>query len=186
MNDDVFRRLRSILASRHSDRELYAAIVNTPFAYKVETTRLSLGIIVLLLANKADGQIHRIALSATELANNTQDMSVKRFEDIKIPIDYDRNAIAQVIRTQQPKRVTDWQYLFAPALTPAEARLNQAGGAIGCSVVYPLKGVGDGGALIFSYYQYPEHIATEHEAFMQTYSDIVAESLRARTPRVQQ
>lgn len=179
MVNDHYQELHDRLAACKTKASLYEAIVNAPFQYRVETTRMSLGIIVLLLADKKDGMVHRVALSSTEMAAGTQDVSVKSFKDIKIPLHYERNIIAEVIRTQQPRRTTDWQYLFAPALTPEEARLNQAGGSIACSAVYPLVDVGDGGALIFSYYQYPEYLNEMHEDFMETYTHLVANRLRS-------
>jgi hypothetical protein len=179
MGDDTYQKLNETLAACTTRDELFRAIVNAPFTYRVEMTHMSLGIIVLLFANKTDGLIHRVALSSTEMADGTKDVSVKRFEDIKIPIDYEHNVVAEVIRTQQPRRTADWQYLFAPALTAEEARLNQAGGSIACSVVYPLRDVGDGGAIIYSYYQYPEYLGDAQEEFMERYSYIAASRLRA-------
>jgi len=174
----LYRNLSDMLADCTTQNELFQAVVNAPFRYPVEMTRLSLGIIVLLLADKSEGQIHRIALSSTELAAGTTDVSVKRFEDIKIPLNHPENIIADAIQSGEAQRTTDWQYLFTPALTPDEARLNQAGGAIACSVVHPLRDVGDGAALIFSYYQYPENIGEPQDAFMKQYSAIVADRLR--------
>lgn len=178
MGEDIYQQLHDALASCTTRDALMATIVNAPFTYRIEMTHMSLGIIVLLLADKSDGMIHRMALSSTEMAAGTTDVSVKRFEDIKIPLDYPHNIIADAIRTQQPQRTTDWQYLFAPALTPEEARLNQAGGSIACSVVYPLPDIGDGGALIFSYYQYPEYLGEAQEEFMERYSFMAASRLR--------
>lgn len=175
----MYQQLSGVLAGCGNQNSLFQTIVNAPFTHRVEMTHLSLGIIVLLLADKQEGQIHRVALSSTEMAVGTQDVSVKRFEDIKIPLHHSSNIIAEVIRTQQPQRTVDWQYLFTPALSPEEARLNQAGGAIACSVVYPLQGVGDGGALIYSYYQYPEYIGAPQETFMANYTALVADRLRA-------
>jgi len=159
----------------YTDRqELLKAIVDLPFEHKLETASLDLGIIVLLLADKEANVIHRVALSNTELAKGTTDISVKRFEDIKIPLDYPDNVIATAIERNEPQMTADWQYLFAPALTPEEARLNQAAGAIACSAVYPLRAAHVSGALIFSYYQYPEKVGAMQQKFMQSYSQIVA------------
>ena len=180
MNDDMYKRLRQTLAACSDRADLYAKIVNAPFTFKIETTHLALGIIVLLLADKADGLIHRIALSQTEMAAGTVDVSVKRFEDIKIPLNYEQNIIAAAIRTQKPQITADWAYLFAPDLSADEARLNQAGGGIASSIVYPLPEVGDGGALIFSYYQYLDRIGQTQNSFMERCSAMVADELRAR------
>jgi len=121
--------------------------------------------------------IERVALSDTELAKGAATMSVKRFEDIQIPLDCAENSIVKALQTGKPQSTVDWKYLFVPALTAKEARLNQAGGAIAYSAVYPLPGVGDGAALIFSYYQYPDKIGDDQARFMECYSKIVAERL---------
>jgi hypothetical protein len=181
MHDGIYQQLDGLLAAPMAQRALFQTIVNSPFTQRMEMAHLSLGIIVLLLVDKADKQIHRVALSSTEMAAGTQHVSVKRFEDIKIPLKQPDNIIAEAIRKQEPQRTVDWQYLFTPALTADEARLNQAGGAIACSVVYPLHDVGDGAAMIFSYYQYPEHIGMLQETFMKCYSALAARHLRAST-----
>ena|SRR5688572_17240895 len=171
--------LKHKLAQPAPKEQVYRAIVDLPFDYRVESAVLYLGIIVLLLVNKETGMIDRIALSNTELAKGTTDISVKRFEDIKIPADYKGdNIIVHAINTGKPQRTTDWRYLFEPALTPEEARFNQAGGAIACSVVHPLVNVLDGGALIYSYYQYPDKLGRAQRDFMRTYTALVTDRLR--------
>ncbi|HSE60836.1 MAG TPA: hypothetical protein VLA88_00920 [Candidatus Saccharimonadales bacterium] len=170
-------QLEDRLAHCHTKSELVRTIVDAPFAYPIEAAQLYLGIMVLLLVDKKTGLIDRVALSNTELAKGTTDISVKKFEDIKIPVDHPENVIAQAIRTGDPKGTADWQYLFTPVLSAEEARFNQAAGAIAFSAVYPLVGVVEGGALIFSYYQYPENIGHDQRKFMAAYSRVVAERL---------
>lgn len=171
--------LASVLAQPKNDPELFHAIVNAPFKYKVNLTSMSLGIIVLLLVNKTTGTIDRIALSDNELAKKTKRRSAKKFEEIKIPVGYPENIIAQAIETGEPRGTADWQYMFVPELSAQDARFNQIEGGIGYSAVYPLIGARDGGAMIFSYYQYPERIHTPQEEFMKKYSQLAAERLRA-------
>lgn len=173
-----YQALKDVLSAAKTESELHSAIVNAPFQYKLETTFLFLGIIVLLLVDKQEG-IKRITLSNTELADNTLRISAKRFEDIVIPLAHPTNIIAKAIETGEPQGTSDWQYLFTPALSAEEARLNQAAGAISYSAVYPLK-AGEGGALIFSYYQYPEHMEDLQRHFMEQYVAIVSERLRAK------
>lgn len=175
-----YAELKQTLAACKTDKELFEQIVNAPFKYRVETALLFLGITVLLLVNKKGGTIDRIALSKTELAKGTTDVSVKRFEDIKIPLGYPKNIIAKAIKTRKPQGTGDWQYLFAPELSPEEARLNQASGGIGYSAVYPLVGARDGGAMIFSYFQYPQEIRDNQRKFMEKYSKIVTDVLRRK------
>lgn len=172
-----FDQLEMALDKAKPDSELFHAIVNEPFMFKVETTLMSLGIIVLLLVNKKTKTIDRIALSNTKLADLTKRRSAKRFEEIKIPLGHPENIIAQAIETGTPQGTADWQYLFVPELSAQDARFNQIEGGIGYSAVYPLIGVRDGGAMIFSYFQYPEKIHTKQEQFMERYAQLVAKKL---------
>lgn len=168
-----YTKLRTSINTVTSRPELYQTIVNAPFAYKVETAFMFLGIIVLLIVNEETGMIDRVALSNTELAQNTTTVSVKPFHDIKIPVDSADNIIATAIKTNAPQETTDWMHLFTPALTADEARLNQASGGIAYSAVYPLKDSKHGAAMIFSYYQYSNEIDINRRAFMNEYSKMI-------------
>jgi hypothetical protein len=169
--------LKKILESAKGDDQLFDAVVNAPFHDKLRTTMLGLGICVLLLVNKKERTIDRIALSKTELAKGTTDITVKPFKAIKIPLAYKGNFIAEAIRSGRYQQTSDWQYLFAPDLTPEEARLNQAGGGIACSFVYPLVNARDGGAMIFSFYIHLDKIGLEHRNFMDKYARLVSKAL---------
>jgi hypothetical protein len=175
--DIDYKKLQDILDNTDSDPELFNAIVNAPMQDKLQIALLGLGIVVLLLVNKKAGTIDRIKMSDTEPAQGAAEISVKRFEHIKIPIDYNRNLIAKAISSGKPQKTTDWRFLFEPDLTAEEARLNQAGAGIGFSAIYPLIGARDGGALIFSYFQPPESIGEQHYDFMQEYSTLAANAL---------
>lgn len=170
--------IKSALAAT-DPKSLATAIVNTPFKYRADMVIMGIGIIVLLIADKQCGQIHRVALSNTELAEGTTRISYKKFEDIKVPIDDAQNIIAKVIRNQEPLMTDDWKYLFTPALSPDQARLNQAGGGIAFSYVYPLSFQGERGAMIFSYFKGPEQIGKAERDFMAAYSQAVSEKLDA-------
>jgi hypothetical protein len=160
-----------------NDAELFRAIVNTPFLQiKMETALMFLGIVVFLQVNKTTGNIDRIALSNTELAKNTTNVSSVPFHDIKIPADHPENIISRALQTGQPQDTTDWKFLFEPAMTPEQARINQASGGIAYSAVYPLK-ARNGGALIFSYFQYLSEIGESQHEFMRTYAAIVDKHL---------
>jgi hypothetical protein len=172
-----YSKLEQRLDDARGDKQLFDAIVNTPFQInRPEVAFLFLGIIVLLLVDKKTGSIKRIALSQTELAKNTTDVSYKRFEDIVIPLDHTDNILAKAIQTGKPQDTTDWKSLFEPALTAEQARLNQASGGIAYSAVRPLK-ARDGGAMIFSYFQYLHGIGDAQREFMEKYSQLVDKRL---------
>jgi len=161
-----------------SDARLFEAIVNAPFHDKIRATEMDLGIVVLLLVNRAAGTIDRIALSDTEQAAGAVKMSEKPFKEIRIPVGYKDNLIAEAIETGRPQYVSDWKFLFAPALGSHAARFNQAGGGIEFSAVYPLKARG-GGALIFSFYQIHANIGAEQYSLMEQYAALVDKYLSA-------
>lgn len=166
-------RIEAGLSPATDDKALFQAIVNTPFTnLKMETAFLFLGICVLLQVNKKTGAIDRVALSNTELAKNTTKVSSVPFHEIKSTLTHDENIIARAIKTGQPQDTTDWKFLFAPALTAEQARINQASGGIAYSAVYPLKSR-DGGAIIFSYFQYLSEIGEPQHEFMRTYAAFV-------------
>ncbi len=179
VGDFYLQHIRELLDAAVSDEELFDAIANAPFHDRVRTIRLDLGIIVLLLVNKKAGTIDRIALSDTEQAAGAVKMSELPFRDIKIPLGHEKNLIAKAIDSGEAQHVSDWKYLFAPALSPRAARFNQAGAGIEYSCVYPLK-ARDGGALIFSFFQENKSINHQHNKFMAAYSRVADEYLQRR------
>ena len=105
-------------------------------------------------------------------------VSYVKFEEIKIPADYHNgNIIAKAIQTGKPQDTTDWKFLFEPALTPEQARINQASAGIAYSAVYPFTARG-GGAMIFSYYQYASEIGEPQRKFMSEYIKLVEQKLK--------
>ncbi len=179
VGDLYFARIKKMLGAAQTDAEVFEAIVNAPFHDKVRTTRLDLGIIVLLQVNERDQTIDRIALSDTEPAAGAVKMSEKPFKEIRIPLHYPGNMIAKAIDTGEAQRITDWKFLFVPGLSPGAARFNQAGAGIEFSCVLPLK-ARSGGALIFSFFQDSKNIGPRHEDFMQTYSKLADKTLSRR------
>lgn len=165
-----------------TDDELFGAIVNIPFTDRLRATELGLGIAVLLLVNEANGTLDRIALSNTELASGAVAISAKPFHEIRIPLTSKENVLIKAITSRHHQITEDWAPMFVPELTAEEARFNQAGAGIACSVIYPLiafGGIRPFGAMIFSYYEPMSTITKQHYAFMQAYADTVAAKLVA-------
>ena len=179
ISSSYFTGLRDLLSVGSSTSDLFQSIVDAPFKDKLSATDIDLGIVVLLLVNKKTNMIDRVALSDTDLARQAVNMSAKPFKSIKIPLGHEGNSVAKAISTGEVQKVSDWQYLFAPSLTPQEARLNQAGSGIECSFIYPLKDVQDGGALIFSFYQPPQNVGDQHDVFVKEYGSIVCDALNS-------
>lgn len=175
-----YRKLRGILQEAPSRDHLLDAIVNAPFHELRRATHLDLGILVFLEVNKAEHTVDRIALSNTEAAQGAVKMSEIPFNDIKIPLGHKTNAIALAITTGEAQVVSDWKYLFAPTLSAQAARFNQAGAGIECSYIYAVDDGRDGAALIFSFFQPQANIGPEHTAFMDAYTGMVSDALRAR------
>lgn len=173
----------SALQSRNPD-EIYQAIVDLPFDDKQNALNLDLGIVVLLLVNQAAGTIDRIALSDTVMAQGAVEMSSKPFKKIRIPLGHPDNIIAHAIETGRVQQTEDWRDLFAPDLTPQQARLNQSGAGIESSLVTKLK-VDDGGALIFSFFQPLANLhKDQHYDFAKQYSNLVSRVLNRSRQRL--
>lgn len=171
-----YQTLETALRESPNDTALFQTIVDAPFEQKVAMAWLFLGIAVLLLVDKQQQTINRVALSNTELAKNTQEVSPVPFEDIHIPLAGSGNIVRSAIRDNQVQDTTDWKFLFAPVLTPEQARINQAAAGIAYSAIYPL-GARDGGALIFSYFQYQQEIGIAQREFMERYTVLVDRAL---------
>lgn len=172
-------RMQQALQQPTSDSELFSAIVDTPFTtHMVESALMFLGIVVLLLVNEETGKIDRVALSSTELAQRTTEVSVIPFNEIKIDLEDAENIIAAAIRTGEMHDTTDWHFLFTPALKPEEARINQANAGIAYSAVHPFA-ARHGGALIFSYFQYKDGVGQMQHDFMEQYTQLVNDALSA-------
>lgn len=178
-----YHLMKDTLAAPSDDSELFSKIVDSPFQYRIPSALLGLGIVVLLLVNKNDGMLDRVALSDTEQAQGAVNASAKPFHDIRIPLSYEENALIKAIKTEEPQKVIDWRYMFEPAMTAQEARFNQAGAGIACSVIYPLIGARDGGCMIFSYFTEPGEIGEAHHEFMKQYSELAAQALKNNTLR---
>ncbi|MDB5166645.1 MAG: hypothetical protein JWM37_717 [Candidatus Saccharibacteria bacterium] len=167
-----FQKLEHSLATA-SEGDLHKAIVNTPFTETVQMALLRLGITVLLLVNEENQTLDRIALSDTEMAKGSTRYSMKRFNDIRIPMSSPENILVKAVRTGEPEFVSDWSHMFVPELTPSQARLNQASAGIGTSAIYPFRN----GAMIFSFFSEPGAITDAHRDFMRRYIDLVTKYL---------
>lgn len=176
-----YNTIRKDLEKTKTDEELLHLIVNEPFKFKLASALIYLGIIVFLVHNEETNSIERLALSDTIFAEGTKRMSTKKFEDIIIPADNHTNVIAKTIRTGEPHTTTDWKYLFLPALSAEDARFNQSGGGISFSAVYPIKTQKINGAMIFSYYQFPDRIGENQKSFMLNYTKVICDILNRQT-----
>lgn len=177
-SEKQYARLEASLKNIAKTEQLYEKIVNSPFDDRLLSATIDIGIVVLLLVNKANKTIDRIALSDTEHAHGAVSVSAKPFHKIIIPLGDEKNIIAKAIKEKKGQATDDWQYLFTPALSAEAARLNQKAASIESSIVWPLS-IKDGGALIFSCYQPLSNIGPEHYAFAKRYAAIVSKALKA-------
>ena len=171
-----YQQLSQILNATKNDKELFYQIVNAPFKYQVEMAFLFLGIIAFLLIDEKTGIIQRLALSETDLADDVAKVSKLPFKDIVIKITDSENLIVKAIKSGKCQGTSDWQELLRPAFSPEQARINQAGGGIAYTAVYPLQ-ARNKGALTFNYFQYENEIGEQQNNFMERYAAIVDEAL---------
>jgi hypothetical protein len=154
----------------------YQSMVNVPFD-TLASVEIELGAVVLLLENTATKTIDRIALSETEPALGAVRASRKPFHEIKIPLTCKVNAIVRAINTGRKQTVANWKYLFTPELRAQEARDNQHGAGILCSIVSPLEKASRRGAIIFSFLCSAGEISKEHRLFIRTYTAAMSRNI---------
>jgi hypothetical protein len=180
VGESYILELKRILEAAKSETQLYESIVNAPFYNKRVTTMMGLGFLSFVLINRTTKTIDRIAISKTDLAQGALDITVKPFRDLKVPIGYKGNAVAEAIRSGRYQQTNDWDYLLKPSLKPEEARLNQAAAGIASSFVYPLTGAKNPGAIIFQYFITLDKIESVHREFMFRYTKLVSQALSSR------
>jgi hypothetical protein len=178
VGESYLTELKEILSRAKNDAQLYEAIVNAPFHDKRMTTMLGLGFLSFVLVNRKTRTIDRISISKTDMAQGAIDITVKPFRELKVPIGYKGNAVAEAIRSGRYQQTNDWDYLLRPSLKPEEARLNQAGAGIASSYVYPLINTSNAGAIIFQYFITLDKIEKTHREFMFRYTKMVSQTLR--------
>lgn len=178
MSKSYMLEMQARLAKVKTDKIRFETIVNSPFRANTKGIPLGLSVVALLLVNRKTATIDRIALSDTEPSRGEAEYSVRPFHEIKIPLKYTKNIIADAINSGEYRATSDWCYLFTPTLSAQEARLIQAGAGIATSIVYPIVNARDGGALIFSYFVPEDQITAVHHRFMAGYTELAAKCLR--------
>lgn len=174
--EQYFSELSEILASAQTDESLFKVIVDAPFLNKKMSVPMGLALMVLVMINTKTETLDRISLSDTESAHGAVNYSVKAFKDINVPLTAKDNMYVSVAELGKWQHTDDWKDTFTPILSPEEARFNQAGAAVGSTVVYPLS-ARDKGALSFSYFKPLRDINEVQHVFMRTYSGMVDDAL---------
>jgi hypothetical protein len=172
VGDEYYKMLEDVLATQKTQHQWQETVVNAPFRNRGVTGLLGLGIVVFLLVNRKTKTIDRITLTDNEMKAGAFSMTAVPFHQIKVPLGYTQNFISKAIREQNYMITSDWQYILNPVLSPEQARFNQAGSGIACSVIYPLPRILDGAAMIFSYYEPIDRIGKAHHNFMTRYISI--------------
>jgi hypothetical protein len=181
LSDDYFIELKDILNRQKSRRQLYQSIVDAPFQgkNKFNSTLLGLGFLAFLQVNESSRTLDRITISDTPSALGAINMTMKAFNDMKVPLNHKGNIILTAIRTGAHQQTTNWHYLTDPAVTEVESRMNQAAAGMASSVVYPIMETKPKGAIIFQYFINMDEITSAHHNFMFRYIKIVSSALNS-------
>lgn len=174
---EFLKTYSTTLKKTQTKEDLFQAIVDTPFRHKDVYIPLGLSLMVLALVNDVSGTLDRTALSNTEPAKGAVDYSVMAFHDIKIPLSAKQNMLIKTLTTGRWHQTDDWAHTFTPALTPEEARFNQAGAGVACTIAYPIN-VGSGAILSFSYFKPLWEIGEEQHIYMKKCVEIAQEALQ--------
>jgi hypothetical protein len=177
-HEAYFEELRGKLAATAKGAKKYLVIANAPFSNKLITAKLGLGLVAIVMLDKATKKVNGMAISDTESELGAIKMTSERFEDMSIPLHDPENLVAKAIRNGHHQETNDWYYMFVPEFSPDQARFVQAGLGIASSVIYPVNGGKHGGAIVFSYFKPLKDIGKDQHSFMRSYVDLAASLLK--------
>ena len=178
-----FQALSNLLKSA-SRPDTYYAIVNAPFANKLQAVLLYLGFICLYILDEKSKEVCLVAVSGTEEYH----LSIEGFKfdpaDYRLSFGKDKNnQIIKAIISETQQCTTDWTTLNRGDTPEETVRLNQANSGIACTVIEPFVGP-IRGALMFNYYQYREKLGAEQVDFMKQYFGLVSDYLVKRQSNI--
>lgn len=177
LSDSLYTDLERELQVADTDtRSLYHAIANAPFDHDRDMALLFLGFISFFVLDEEKQAV--VTGSFTDNEYFQHSVADHNFDPTtyKLPLSLTDNALVKAITTGKPVSSDNWDNFKRPEIEEGIARLNQAAGGIGYSVVYPVAGKIKG-ALIFNYYQFPESIGDLQSDFMARYSNLVSSAL---------
>jgi hypothetical protein len=176
-DDKLFHKLEQSLKAEKSGREaLMNLVAQAPFTYDREMAFLFLGFISFFVVDEEEELLLPGGVTDNDYYRESIANYKFEFSEYRVPMSATDNSVVQAIISRKPVIVTSWETIRRPTIEEGYARLNQASGGIGCSIVYPLKGKVRG-ALMYNFFQYPESIGKTQEVFMQRYADIVSKIL---------
>ena len=148
-------------------------IVNS-LLFDIGFIRLDYKIIVLTLIDTQSNLLKRVALSTTQEASITQEVTPVPFEKIEIPLNASNNLLIKAIKTNKTQHTTYWPDIFKPALSNKEAIRNQKSSGIKTSMIYPItikkKPIG---ALILSMKKNYTEVTEEEKKVIVAFANIV-------------
>lgn len=146
---------------------------------ELEYMQLGYRIIVLVLLDKTNGVLKRIAISQTEEGKKAVANSPVPFKNIDIPISAKDNLLVKVLETKQPSSTTNWTDILTPAFTNDEAINIQQSIGIKTSLVYPVVSKNEViGVMIFSLVKTQDLVSDEEKDLITGFTDIVGLALQ--------
>ena len=143
----------------------------------LELGYLELGyrVVVLALLDESGKNVKRVALSQTEEAKKTREVSEVPFEDIVIPMTAKNNLCVKAITDNYPQVTHYFPDILTPPLSKENALESQHNAGIKTSMVYPLVVRGNViGVMIFSMIKNEDEVTMEERVLIQYFTDLAA------------
>jgi hypothetical protein len=173
-----FSALQQALDSADSVPALYQAVVDAPFEQKLAAAYLFLGFMVLFMVPPGKKVIKLGAASDNEYYKMS--VSGYSFDPTKFQLPLTKNSTNDIVQTAitgKPRETTDWRTLRRKWADPEQTSLNQANSGIAYSILYPVD-AGNGGVLMFCYYQYVGGAGPAQTKFMGEYTALVSKAIQ--------
>jgi len=171
---DAIWKLEKIILNSLDFRRVVQEVVDSIL---LELGYLELGykIVVLALVDKNTNTLKRVALSQTEEAWKTREVSKVPFDQITIPMEAGQNSCIKAIIENRPQITHYFPDILTPPLTPENALESQKNAGIKTSMVYPLNVRGKTiGIMIFSMTKGEEEVTAEEKRLIQYFADLSA------------
>jgi len=171
---DALWKLERIILDTLDFREVVQKVVDSIFT---ELGYLDLGykVVVLALVDEKNGTLNRVALSQTEEAKKTRQVSEMEFSDIKIPLSSRKNLCIRALKQNKIQITHYFPDILTPPISVENALESQKNAGIKASMVYPLESRGEViGVMIFSMDKTEKHVTPQEWSLLRYFTEMVS------------
>ena len=171
---DSLWKLERIILDTLDFREVVQKVVDSILT---ELGYLNLGykVVVLALVDEKTKTLNRVALSQTEGATKTRQVSELPFNEIKIPLSAKGNLCIKALKENKIQITHYFPDILTPPISVENAIRSQENAGIKASMVYPLESRGNTiGVMIFSMDKVEKDVSPQEWSLLRYFTELVS------------